>query len=189
MIALTFDDGPDPTWTPRVLDVLAAAGARATFFPLSPRMAEHPGLVARMHAEGHLVGLHGWDHLRHTDHDRATIEADTDRALAVFAEPPAWWRLPWGRAAPWSAEIAAARGLRIAGWTHDTHDWRGDAAEAMGDPPEGSIVLAHDALGPGATRVDCSETARFVERVLAAGRVAVRLDELRVAGPHDHRGG
>src|SRR5689334_3468153 len=131
MIALTFDDGPDPRWTPRVLEELAAVGAPATFFPLGPRMAEHPDLVRRVTDAGHLVGLHGWDHLRHTDCDRQTLEADTERAVAAFATTPVWWRLPWGREAAWSQDVASAHGLRLVGWTHDTHDWRGDTAAEM----------------------------------------------------------
>jgi peptidoglycan/xylan/chitin deacetylase (PgdA/CDA1 family) len=188
VIALTFDDGPDPRWTPLVLDALAEAGARATFFPLSPRMAAHPELVARMRADGHLVGLHGWGHLRHPDVRRADIEADTDRALAVFDQPPAWFRLPWGLAAPWSAEVAADRGMRVAGWTHDTHDWRGDTAADMlatvtgGGVAPGSVVLAHDALGPGATRAGCAETVALIAPLVAFARAnglePVRLDAL-----------
>ncbi|HEY2638000.1 MAG TPA: polysaccharide deacetylase family protein, partial [Solirubrobacteraceae bacterium] len=133
-LTLTFDDGPDPTWTPRLLDALAAAGARATFFPLSPRAKENPELIARMLKEGHEVGLHGWGHLRHPDCTRAEIEADTDRALLALAEVgarPRRWRLPWGEAAPFTAEVAADRALEIVGWTADTNDWRGDAPDEM----------------------------------------------------------
>ena len=61
-LALTFDDGPDPVWTPRVLDALAACGARATFFPIAPRAERHPALIARMLADGHAVGLHCDEH-------------------------------------------------------------------------------------------------------------------------------
>ena len=57
-LALTFDDGPDPVWTPHVLDALAATGARATFFPIAPSAGRHPALIARMLAEGHAIGLH-----------------------------------------------------------------------------------------------------------------------------------
>ena len=61
--ALTFDDGPSPTWTPRVLKVLARAGARATFFPLAPNLRRHGALARRAVAEGHELGVHGEWHL------------------------------------------------------------------------------------------------------------------------------
>jgi peptidoglycan/xylan/chitin deacetylase (PgdA/CDA1 family) len=80
--SLTFDDGPEPRWTAEVLDALASAGARATFFVLAAKAVREPGLVERTLAEGHEVLLHGNRHLRHTEHDRATIEGDTDAALA-----------------------------------------------------------------------------------------------------------
>ncbi|MEJ7891771.1 MAG: polysaccharide deacetylase family protein [Solirubrobacteraceae bacterium] len=148
LIALTFDDGPDPEFTPPLLDALTRAGARATFFPLSPRVAMYPDLVRRIRAEGHLVGLHGWAHLKHPESTRPAVAADTDRALAAFGEPVGWWRFPYGMAAPWSAELAAERDLRVAGWTHDTHDWRGDAAADMRFAPRpGEVVLMHDELG------------------------------------------
>jgi peptidoglycan-N-acetylglucosamine deacetylase len=179
LIALTFDDGPHPEWTPRVLDVLARAGARATFFPLSARALTHPDLVARIRAEGHAVGLHGWGHLRHTEHARAAVAADTDLALTAFDAPVRWWRLPYGMAAPWSAELAAERGLEIAGWTHDTFDWRGDSVEAMRfTPRDGEVVLLHDALGPGVRRPDCAQTVALVSELLADGHRSVTLDEL-----------
>jgi hypothetical protein len=64
-VALTFDDGPNPVWTPRVLDALAEAGARATFFVLAPAADKHPQLLRRAEQEGHEVGLHCERHVRH----------------------------------------------------------------------------------------------------------------------------
>ncbi len=95
---LTFDDGPDPRWTAQVLDALERCAARATFFVLGPLAETHPETVQRALAAGHEVQLHGAAHLRHTEHDRATIERDTDLALAQLARidvHPTLWRLPW----------------------------------------------------------------------------------------------
>lgn len=183
MIALTYDDGPDPDWTPRVLEVLAGAGARATFFPLSPRVAAYPELMARIADEGHAVGLHGWDHLKHPEHDRHTVAADTRRALAAFGDTVLrWWRFPYGSAAPWSPALAASHELTVAGWTHDTHDWRGDDADGMradlGELGDGAVVLMHDALGPGVRRAGCPDTVALTQRLLAEGHASVTLDEL-----------
>jgi peptidoglycan/xylan/chitin deacetylase (PgdA/CDA1 family) len=176
--ALTFDDGPDPRWTPAVLDALRATKARATFFVLGPRAAAHPELVARTLADGHAVGVHAHEHVRHTELDAEAGTADLDRALAVLQQlgvQPQLWRTPWGVEAEWTRPAAAARGLRIVGWSADTHDWRGDAAGAMlaaVQPAieDGAIVLAHDGLGPGAARSGCEETVALIDPLVALAR-------------------
>lgn len=176
-LALTFDDGPDPVWTPRLLDVLGRAGARATFFPMAPRAAAQPELVARMRAEGHVVGLHCHEHTRHTERSEAWVREDVRLALdelAAVGVRPELWRPPYGVRAEWTAGIAAAHGLALVHWTADTHDWRGDSVAAMlaalaGELVEGAVVLAHDGLGPGVHRADPGETVAFTERLLAEG--------------------
>lgn len=177
-VALTFDDGPDPVWTRRVLDALDAAGARATFFVIAPRAAEHPGLVEAALAAGHEVELHCHRHLRHTETPRTDVERDTDAALATLGclgIRPRRWRVPWGMEAPWTREVAAARGLELVGWSIDTHDWRGDGAAEMlafaGPRLEsGAVVLMHDAIGPGAEREGCGETVALVTALVEAIR-------------------
>ncbi len=85
------------------------------------------------------------------------------------------WRTPWGDTAPWSAAVAAERGLRIEGWAADTHDWRGDDAATMlaavlPGLAAGGTVLMHDGIGPGARRRDCRETVRLIAPLCAAVR-------------------
>ena len=82
MVSLTFDDGPDPRGTPAVLDALARAGARATFFVLGERVTRAPDLLARMLAEGHAVEVHGYGHRATPARRGRTVEADLDAALA-----------------------------------------------------------------------------------------------------------
>jgi peptidoglycan-N-acetylglucosamine deacetylase len=172
-LALTFDDGPDDRWTERLLDVLGRVGAHATFFPIAPRAAARPDLVARMVSEGHSVGLHCDEHVRHSTRDAGWGRNDTERALARLRDlgvVPRLWRTPWGDTAPWTAEVAAEHGLRLVSWTVDCHDWRGDPAETMFAAARpglraGAIVLAHDGIGPGAPRADARETVALVELV------------------------
>jgi peptidoglycan/xylan/chitin deacetylase (PgdA/CDA1 family) len=172
-LALTFDDGPDPAWTPRLLDVLERHGAKATFFPIARRAAAHPELIARIERGGHAIGLHCDEHIRHSERDETWCRADTAEALAQLRPlgvMPALWRTPWGDTAPWSV---------------DTHDWRGDRAQEMFEATrealdDGSIVLAHDGLGPGARRDGAGETVRYVELVADHARArGLRLEALR----------
>ncbi|HET9102157.1 MAG TPA: polysaccharide deacetylase family protein [Solirubrobacteraceae bacterium] len=174
-LALTLDDGPDAVTTPRLLDLLGAHGARATFFPMAERAAAHPELIARMLSEHHTVGVHCTAHERHSEHDAQWGRRDADRSLSVLTAlgaRPGLWRTPWGDRAPWTAQVAAERGLRLVGWDVDTHDWRGDTAAEMWTATcerlhPGAIVLAHDGIGPGARRRHGAETIAYAARLIA----------------------
>jgi peptidoglycan/xylan/chitin deacetylase (PgdA/CDA1 family) len=176
-IHLTFDDGPDPEWTPRLLDELARANAPATFFVLSSRAACHPALVERVRAEGHEVGLHGNLHLRHDEHPDATVATDTDEALQLLAPlRPRLWRPPNGIVADITRTLAERHALSLVHWTADSVDWQADrgATEMLAwlEPQleEGAIVLLHDAVGPGATRRSPAPTVELVGPLIAAAR-------------------
>ena len=179
-VELTFDDGPDPVWTPAVLAALSGSSLRATFFVIASRAAEHPQIVAAIRSGGHAIELHCHEHVRHTEVDRPTTEDDTRRALTTLADlgvRPRRWRTPWGVQAPWTQEIATAHELELCGWDVDSHDWRGDGAEQMlaavgPELHEGAIVLLHDGLGPGALRLGCEETVRFTRLIAAEAVVA-----------------
>ena len=169
-VALTFDDGPHPVWTPRILEALEKARARATFFVIPPLALEHQGLVETMLEAGHGVELHCMNHVRHTELTADGVEAEAReglRALRSIGAEPRLWRPPWGVVAPWTWSIAASRGLRIMGWTADTHDWRGDGAVQMLESAgpllqEDAVVLMHDGLGPGALRDGCEQTVALI---------------------------
>jgi peptidoglycan/xylan/chitin deacetylase (PgdA/CDA1 family) len=187
-LALTFDDGPDPRCTRELLELLEDAGARATFFPIAGRAQTQPGLIGRMLAGGHTVGLHCDEHVRHSERDVEWCARDTDTALdrlRRLGADPQLWRTPWGDVAPWTVELAQRRRLRLVGWTVDTHDWRGDSATEMLAATRpglraGAIVLAHDGLGPGARREDARSTLAYVTLVIEhARRSGLALEALR----------
>lgn len=177
-LALTFDDGPDEAVTPRLLDLLRAASATATFFPIAPRAQALPALVGQTLDDGHTVGLHCDEHVRHSARGPQWGRNDTRRALArlrALGVAPTLWRTPWGATAEWTAPLAAEHGLRLVGWTVDTHDWRGDQANAIFAATRNlltadAIVLAHDGIGPGARRRDATETLAYVELALEHAR-------------------
>lgn len=169
-ISLTFDDGPDPVWTPRVLEALQWAEAQATFFVVAPQVRRFPHLVSDVLRAGHGVEFHCTQHVRHTERTRGEVEADILaglRTLEVQGVRPHFWRPPWGVLAPFTAEIADEFGLEIVLWTEGTRDWRGDPASEMLERvgPQlrpGSIILMHDGIGPGARRSGCGETVALV---------------------------
>jgi peptidoglycan-N-acetylglucosamine deacetylase len=101
LCALTFDDGPDPVWTPRVLARLRHEQARATFFVMAYRAIGHPRVIRRMLQDGHDVELHCARHVRHTELSVGDLGRDTDlalRALRRLGVAPRLWRPPWGGA-------------------------------------------------------------------------------------------
>jgi peptidoglycan-N-acetylglucosamine deacetylase len=177
-VYLTFDDGPDPVWTPRIIDALEAAGARATFFVTAPRAVAAAELLARTIAAGHGVEFHCSRHDLHSRMRASEVEADLRDGLAVLAElgiRPRRWRPPWGVSTPSTVKAAALSDVVLTGWSADPEDWRGDPPAVMlarldGWLRPGCVVVMHDALGPGARRDDCAETVHLIEPLVAAIR-------------------
>ncbi|WP_089154686.1 polysaccharide deacetylase family protein [Micromonospora sp. NBS 11-29] len=157
-VALTFDDGPDPRYTPQILAQLRAAHVTATFCLVGKQAKHYPHLVAQIVREGHQLCNHSWRH--DVDLGRrpaAEIRADLERTNRVIHEaapnaPITWFRQPGGR---WTAEeIAVARqlGLRPLHWSVDPQDWNHPSAKAIiqrvtSATGHGSVVLMHDAGG------------------------------------------
>jgi peptidoglycan/xylan/chitin deacetylase (PgdA/CDA1 family) len=177
-VALTYDDGPDPTWTHRVLDLLRRRQARATFFVMTPRAVANHGPIEAMLADGHEVGLHCHQHVRHSQLSERELTAELATALRLLKSvgvTPRAWRTPWGVETVVTRRLAARHGLRLWGWNLDSHDWRGDSAasmfaslQAQGGLRGGDVVLMHDGLGPGARRTDCAQTLALTDLLLAA---------------------
>ncbi len=154
-VALTFDDGPHPEGTPAVLDVLARAGARATFFVIGEQVARRPALVAEIVAAGHTVALHGYRHRLQLRMTPAQVEEDVARGLSAIGdavgERPQWHRAPYGIYS--SAGLSAARGagMRPLLWSRWGKDWRKlttpsrIASRALHGVLPGDVILLHDA--------------------------------------------
>jgi peptidoglycan/xylan/chitin deacetylase (PgdA/CDA1 family) len=147
-VALTFDDGPDPKWTPAILDALDSAHASATFFVIGRKAAHLPDLVRREHDRGMSVEDHTWDHPRLTRHSPAIVS------------------------------IANGLGLRTALWTLDPRDWSRPGSDVivsrvLQQVRPGSIVVMHDG---GRDRSQTVQAVRTLLRDLAArGYVFVSL--------------
>ena len=144
---ITFDDGPDPAWTPLVLDILADAGLSATFFVLGEAAAAHPELIAREAGASHEIGVHNWVHTDVYSADADRLRADVDRTIAAIesagAPRPALWRPPYGRIDAPALAVAAERGLDLLLWSEHTPS--AEHARALTTRVHaGSIILCHD---------------------------------------------
>lgn len=157
-VALTFDDGPHGSLTPRLLDILAQFNAKATFFVVGPRVAENPGIVRRMVAEGHEVGNHTWSHPQLTrlesSQGRAAVQREiqrtTDAIVSACGQRPVVFRPPYGAFnQSQRAWCASELGMPTILWDVDPEDWRRPGAGVVtnrlvsGASP-GSILLVHD---------------------------------------------
>ncbi|MCL7460438.1 polysaccharide deacetylase family protein [Micromonospora sp. MSM11] len=166
-VALTFDDGPDPTWTPKVLDRLRAARVTATFCVVGKQARRHPDLVRRIVREGHQLCNHSWNHdLDLARRPAAEIRRDLLRTNAAIraAVPGAkvpFYRQPGGR---WTAEVvtvAKQLGMRSLHWHVDPQDWGKPTAATIAKRVRaaarpGSIVLLHDGGGDRAATLAAS---------------------------------
>jgi peptidoglycan/xylan/chitin deacetylase (PgdA/CDA1 family) len=155
-IALTFDDGPNPDATPRILDILSEYDVRATFFILGTHAERWPELVHRAMHEGHQVGNHGYFHRKLLFKTPHYVRRDVTlgkRAIERAGVPaPHFFRAPHGYRSPWVSAIAGSLGERTIGWSLGVwdSDQPGVAAivnRTIGGVKPGSIVLLHDGDG------------------------------------------
>jgi len=189
-LALTFDDGPDPETTPRVLDQLDAHGARATFFCVGQHAAAHPALIRTIVVRGQAIenptarhatafGWYGPARLR------AEIGAAQATLAALAGRAPAFFRAPFGMRSPLLDPALAHLGLRLVSWTrrgYDTTD--GDAgrvaARLVRGLAAGDILVLHDGVATGVRRTDPTALRvlpGLLDRIRDAGLRPVTLRE------------
>ncbi len=190
---LTFDDGPDPVWTPRVREVLDRHGVPGTFFVTGRQTARHPGLVRDLIRSGHEIGVHTFSHP-----DLATQSGDAvDRELAftqlalagAAGVHSSLVRMPYSSTAgaldgpSWSvARHLGEKGYVLAFVDQDTRDWSRPGARAIADaatpdpPGRGTVVLLHDSGGDRSQTVRALET--LVPRLKADGYRFATVAEL-----------
>jgi cellulose synthase/poly-beta-1,6-N-acetylglucosamine synthase-like glycosyltransferase/spore germination protein YaaH/peptidoglycan/xylan/chitin deacetylase (PgdA/CDA1 family) len=193
-LVLTFDDGPDPVWTPQILDVLKDKHAPATFFVIGVNAESSPDLVKRIYAEGDLVGNHTYDHpniatistqrmFYELNLTQRLIEHDTGHATTLFRPPynadsePATAE----EVQPiWHAEKDF--GYTMIGERIDPQDWKPGITskqivdEVMGDKDTGHIILLHD--GGGNRSATLAALPQLIDQLRAAGYKFVNLETL-----------
>jgi len=175
-VAITFDDGPDPKWTPKILDILKAANAKAAFFLVGVNAEKYPGLVGRIVSEGHEIGNHTYYHpnlaLAWPEHVRLELNATqllietlTGRATTLFRPPYAADTQPSQISELMPLQIAQELNYLVVLENIDPQDWAKPGADIIlqrvkQQRRDGSIILLHDAGG------DRSQTVAALPRIL-----------------------
>jgi peptidoglycan-N-acetylglucosamine deacetylase len=189
-VALTFDDGPDPDSTPLLLDVLDAAGLRATFFVVGEQLMRHHAIAREALQRGHELGLHGFGHERHADMPGRSSADDVARGLGTFeaavGRRPRFYRPPYGAFNEASYAACADLGMEPVYWSAWGLDWETLAAERIAelvarDLADGAIVLLHDSprYAPrDSARATAEAIPLLAERAAAAGLALGPLGEL-----------
>lgn len=182
-IALTFDDGPHATLTPKLLDILKEKGVKATFYVLGQCVAANPEVLQRAAAEGHEIGNHSYDHKAFTKVGAAGVASEVNQTNAAIesltGKKPATVRPPYG-----STNTAITKrlneefGLKVVMWDVDPLDWKYRSSsrvtsEILKNTKAGSIVLSHD-IHP--TTVAAMPDA--IDGLLAKGFKLVTVSEL-----------
>lgn len=185
LVALTFDDGPSPAWTGRVLRALEEQRVRGTFFVVGRQARRHAALVRRISAAGHLVGSHGMSHARFSELPVARVRSELLRSRQLLRETTgvasSWVRPPYGamNGTAWR-EMHRLR-ARVVLWDVDPRDWERPGPKTIAERVvarvrPGSIVLLHDGGG------DRSQTIRalplIIERLRERGYEFVTVKEL-----------
>jgi peptidoglycan/xylan/chitin deacetylase (PgdA/CDA1 family) len=152
VVAVTFDDGPHPVYTPKVLDVLNKHNAKATFFMIGKSASRYPDIVRQVAQGGHAVGNHSWSHPSLPELHRRSMGREV-RACAQAIAPFGLklFRPPYGRQDMSSRITLFLQGYKAIKWNMHAFDWKKSSSEQMGekllkDISPGSIILLHDAL-------------------------------------------
>ena len=174
-VFLTFDDGPDPTWTLRVLDVLRAAGIKATFCMIGRYARAYPDVARRVVAEGHALCNHTDSHASLDRLSAAAVDAEIQNAgnsiQAATGVRPTLFRFPYGRTSATANGVVGRLGLRVLPWNVDPSDYTRPGTDtiiarvAQAVKP-GSIILFHDGGG------DRSQTVAAITSLITSLRAA-----------------
>ena len=155
-IALTFDDGPHPRYTPEILDILKEYGVSATFFSVGSNAENHPHLIRRIRDEGHELGNHTHNHLHVAKLSKEELCVDIESAQRVLEElgasPIRLFRPPEGVCTEDLKSYCEQKGMTIVLWSVDTRDWAHTPVQEIcenvkANVRDGSIILMHDFIG------------------------------------------
>ncbi|MFG1262839.1 MULTISPECIES: polysaccharide deacetylase family protein [Xanthobacter] len=182
-IAMTFDDGPNPETTPRLLQILRERNIKVTFFVLGNMVAKHPEVLKMIADEGHEIGSHSWSHPQLTRISQAAVDKElgntSEAIFQVTGKRPIYLRPPYGSMKPsLRSYIEDKYGLTIVNWSVDPNDWKNRNSQAVHDAimaqvKPGAIVLSHDIY---ATTVDAMP--RILDELAAKGYKFATLSQM-----------
>ncbi len=185
-VALTFDDGPDPRSTPRLLELLREANIRAAFFCIGKKVEAHPELAAQIVREGHLLENHTYSHSNYTNFfPSAALRAELERTQAAVKQAtgttPVYFRPPVGLSNPKIFRVAHQLKMQVIGWTIRsldtvTPDPQKIIARIKSSLQPGAIILLHDGNIPAEKVV--ATVKPLMDTLRGVGYEIVRLDEL-----------
>lgn len=198
-LALTFDDGPNPAWTPRLLDILAEHGVHATFFMVGKFAQTETALVQRIAEAGHLIGNHSWNHPNLARTASAQVRDELQRTSEILQQITGkqvrFFRPPYGARRPVVLRIARELGLTPVTWNAMTDDWAEPSADRIAaslvakidrNQQRGSAtnIVLHDGghRGLGANRGPSVNAAQQLLGRYAASHKFVTLDTWVPAG-------
>ena len=170
-IALTFDDGPNPVFTPQVLHILDNYGVKATFFCIGEQAQEYPGLVRRIRQAGDALGVHGWDHTALTKLSPDEVDQQLRSASIAIQQAagttPTVFRPPYGSTDRTVVDVASTLGLTQVLWSVDTDDWQRPGTKAIVNAAlkhaqDRDVILMHDGGG------NRSETVAALPQIITA---------------------
>ncbi|WP_367436291.1 polysaccharide deacetylase family protein [Streptomyces celluloflavus] len=182
-IALTFDDGPEPSFTPQVLRVLRSHDVRATFFVLGECAVAFPEQLHAIVGDGHIVANHSWTHPQFTTlapgRVRSELGRTSDLIEKTLGSPPTLARAPYGDWDRASLRICNELGMSPVNWSIDSLDWTRPGAgriarNIMSEMKPGAIVLSHDGGGDRSQTVAALEW--YLPRLLDEGYTPIRVE-------------
>ena len=187
-MALTFDDGPDDSATPEILDILENRKIKATFFVVGINILRHPKIVERMIEGGHQIANHSWSHLRPTEISGDELIKEIGSTQEIISDStgssrPLYYRPPYGLLTIPQIEILQDKGYLAISWSIDSLDWAGASPEeiqkkVLGSAYPGAIVLMHSAGGKDHRQNTVKALPKIVDDLLGQGYEFVTIDSL-----------
>ncbi len=185
-IALTFDDGPDPRYTPQLLDILKQHDVSATFFLVAKKAQEHPEIISRMQEEGHCLAMHTYKHKSAwLSHPYETVN-EFDKSLKIFKTLGLhikYFRPPWGTFNAFTYYGAKKHGLKVILWSVEAYDWRKNNSKEnihqilMNRTGSNDIIVLHDSGGAkGAPLNTINALKTTIPKLIQDGYTFVTID-------------
>lgn len=192
IVALTFDDGPDPHHTLPILDILARYQVKATFFLIGHSIVSYPEQAREVVRRGHALGNHTFTHRRLVGCKPTVVADELTRCRRAMQEitgvTPKFMRPPFGEYDPVSYLTARALGYAVVNWSASGEDWQGDSAQVvagriLADIQPGHIILLHDGWEPPHTQTKWQpEYDRFQDRSPTMEALPILISRLQSAG-------